>query len=314
MLQKKAQGAAIQNSPRMATQRHTINALFGGAVQPQGSVVQRYVGSYAEGTTLAYTTLAMRDLKPEQMKIVQELHDDEDNDYTIQEARDIAIKKTSLFPSSSASSNRYEWDVTGIGSYATPDQGVQDILNNFGHPTQPVVKVYQDLADRVNYDVGSLRKGALSSSTVMDLHQHFDAMAPLHFGMNPFLNSAWEDNLDNYSGAKAGIPLYSVMRSQITKNFNAEYMGKASMNDVLKEVSGRSPEIHHLLFKALEPNRAADTNNLMLTERSERESEFGPGQHELMHMVASGNHKDKFRELLPQYTAEYLKWVKSKGM
>jgi len=50
----------------------------------------------------------------------------------------------------------------------------------------------------------------------------------------------------------------------------------------------------------------------MLTERSPRESTDGPGQHELMHMVASGRHTDKFNQLLPQYTTVYDDWVVSK--
>lgn len=247
----------------------------------------------------------MRGLNPQQMKIVQQLHDDPKNHYTIDQARQAAIGVSST-------SNPYEWDVTGIGSFATTDVGVQSILDHFGHPTQSVVKVYDDLASRVGFDVGKSRKGVLSSSTVSDLHLHFEASEPLHLGVNPFLNSAWTGNLDNYSGSKTGIPLYSVMRSEITKDFKGEYLGNVTLNDVLREVSGRPSEVHHLLFKAHYPKFATSPENLMLTERSERESVYGPGQHELMHMVASGYHRDKFNELLPQYVAEYNEWVKKK--
>lgn len=281
------------------------------AAPSTNAIVQRWVGAYQPGT-LAYTTLAMRGLTPKQMEVMQDLHDDESEDYTIDEAREIAIGGVS--GGGATASNPYDWDVTGIGNYATPDKGVQDVLNNFGHPTQSVVKTYDELASRVGYDVGKNRKGALTPGTVSDLHQMFDASAPLHLGINPFLNSAWQNNLDNYSGAKTGIPLYSVMRSGITREFRDEHLGNVSLDQVLKQVSGRPSEIHHLLFKALHPGLAANTGNLMLTERSERESQYGPGQHELMHMVASGNHSDKFRELLPQYTAEYKDWRKNKGI
>ena len=306
------------NRPEMVAQRkqrRTINNnLPEQLIQPReatsdmttgGEVVQRVVGSYKPGT-LAVTTHAMRNLSLNQMNIVQQLHDDSSNNYTVDQARQIASGV-------STTSNPYEWDVSGIGSYATTDSGVQDILNSFGHPTQSVVKTYDDLASRVGFDVGKNRKGNLSSSTVNDLHEQFEASVPLHVGFNPFLNAAWTGNLDDYSGAKTGIPLYSVMRSEITKDFVAESMGNVTLNDVLKQVSGRPSEVHHLMFKALYPDIATTPENLMLTERSERESVYGPGQHELMHKVASGNHKDKFRELLPQYVDEYGKWIKAKS-
>lgn len=264
---------------------------------------QRVINPYKSGT-LAYTTKAMRGLDKNQIEKVQELHDDPHNIYTIDEARSIAQGLGMLNVS-----NPYEWDVSGIGSYLTPDPGVQRVLENFGHPTQSVVKTYDDLASRVNFDVGKGRKGSLDTSTIDDLHQMFDASKPLHMGFNPFLNAAWNNNLDDYSGFKTGIPLYGVMRSAITKDFVGESLGSVSLNDVLKEVSGRPSEIHHLLYKAHYPGLATTPENLMLTERSERESVFGPGQHELMHMVFSGQHKNKFNELLPQVVNAYDDWL-----
>ncbi|MCT7967805.1 DUF4157 domain-containing protein [Laspinema sp. D1] len=267
-----------------------------------GSVVQRLVHGYKPGT-LAKSTIAMRDLSLAQMKIIQQLHDDTTKHYTIDEARQVAV-------GISTSSNPYAWEVTGITSYATTDVGVQSIFDNFGQPTQSVVKTYDDLASRVGYDVGKDRKGVLSASTISDLHQHFEASKPLHLSFNPFLNLAWTGNLDDYSGSKTGIPLYSVMRSAITKNFEATLAGAVTLNEVLKEVSGRPAELHHLLFKAHYPNLATNPFNLQLTERSESETKMGPGQHELMHMVASGKHSNKFNELLGQYKNEYEKWLK----
>jgi hypothetical protein len=285
-------GPVTQRAPRL----HPMS-------MPHGGVVQRVVGSYKAGT-LAYTTKAMKGLTLPQMDTVQKLHDDPTQHYSIDQARQLAT-------GSSTVSNPYDWDVTGIGSYATPDTGVQDVLGHFGHPTQSVVKTYDDLASRVGFDVGKGRKGVLSSSTVSDLNQHFDASKSLHVGFNPFLNAAWTGNLASYGGAKTGIPLYSVMRSAITKDFKAESLGNVQLDDILKQVSGRPSEIHHLLFKAHYPGIATTPANLMLTERSESEKIAGPGQHELMHKVASGNHSDKFNELLPQYVATYNDWVKA---
>lgn len=271
----------------------------------QDTPVQRTIGSYVPNRTLACTTKAMRGLGPQQMKIVQQLHDDPHNHYTIDQARAIATGV-------SQQSNPFEWDVTGLGSYLTPDAGVQDILNNFGHPTSSVVKTYDDLASRVGHDVGKWGTGALSPSTVTDLHQMFEASAPLHLGLNPYMNAAWNGNLASYSGGKTGIPLYSVGRSKMTKDFEAEDLGTVDLNSVLKAVSGRPFEVHHLLYKSLYPQHATNTSNLMLTERSRKESVEGPGQHELMHKVSSGNHKNKFKVELDQFKDEYANWVHSK--
>jgi hypothetical protein len=275
--------------------------------QAKLSLIQCYIGDYKPGITLASTTKAMRGLNLQQRKVIQNLHEDISKNYTIEEARNIAT-------GNSNTSNPYEWDVTGIGNnYATPDVNIQNILDNFGHPTQSVVKLYDDLASRVGFDVGNDRKGKLDPNTIKDLHLHFEASKPLHLGENDFLRSTWEDNLDNYNGSKTGIPLYSVERSQLTKDFSAKKLGNASLNEILKGVSTRPFELHHLLFKAHYPDLATSPLNLMLTERSERESDYGPGQHELMHKVASGNHKDKFNALLPQYTDEYNKWIKQQS-
>lgn len=292
---QQASGRVLQNNRPVS---RAVKQLKQAA---SGSVVQCIVGDYKPGT-LAYTTRVMRNLDGQQMKIVQDLHDDPNQDYTIDEARQAAT--------GGGASNPYEWEVTGIGNYATADTGVQSILDNFGHPTQSVVEVYDTLASRVGFDVGEDRKGKLQALTISDLYRHFEASEPLHLGFNPFLNSAWNNNLDDYGGGKTGIPLYSVMRSEITKDFKAESLGNVDLNDVLKEVSGRPSELHHLLFKAHYPDFATMPGNLMLTERSENETSAGPGQHELMHKVASGNHPDKFKELLPQYVDAYNDWLK----
>ncbi|GAB3408021.1 type II secretion system protein M [Massilia agilis] len=272
------------------------------ASQSASQVVQRVVDPYKPGRALQSNYKVMRHMSPQQMKYIQGLHE-EAKHYSSDEAVKLAQGTTSA--------NKFEWDVdNNLGSYQSPHADIQSILNSYGHPTTDVVKVYDDLANRIKFDVGSGGKGKLQQGTASDLHLLFDAAAPLHFATNKTLGNLWQDNLDGYGGKKTGSGLYSVLRSEITKDFKAEDVGHATLNDVLKSVSGKPPELHHLEYKSLFPQHAHKANNLMLTERSDSESRSGMGQHELMHWVASGANPNKFKVLLPQYQEEYEKWVK----
>lgn len=213
----------------------------------------------------------------------------------------------------SASSNKYEWEVRSSTNFVSSNVQLNNILDNFGEPTSTVVKLYDDLASRVGYDV-SHNSGKLQSSTVTDLHLMFDATEPLHLGFNDLLGDEWRDNMDSYGGGQRMKKLYTVMRSKTTQFFKSETSipSFASLNDVLYAVSNRPPEVHHILYKAVRPQYANQTSNLMLVQRSERESVFGPGQHELMHMVGSGNSSNKFSVLLPQFETEYINWYQAK--
>lgn len=212
-------------------------------------------------------------------------------------------------------SNPFEWEVKHTASYKTSDADLTSILDHFGEPTTSVVKTYTDLADRVAFDLKGSGK-FLSSTTITDLHLALDASKPLHFQFNDLLGSQWRESMDDYTGAKRRIPLYSVMRSKTTGFFQSvdvqSSLASVSLNDHLKAISGRPAEVHHILFKAVYPEYANQTPNLMLTQRSAKESVYGPGQHELMHMVASGNHSDKFRVILSQFKDEYMKWYGGK--
>jgi hypothetical protein len=284
-------GAAQHTLPHQATTSGT-------------RVVQRIIESYLSGTTLRRNYKVMKGLSLSQMDMVQQLHDDTRNSYSIEVARAIATKVLT-------GSNPYEWEIESKASYAVTDPNVQSILDNFGAPTTDVVKKYDELASRVGYE--ARQGGKLSQTTLSDVDSFFEAQRPLHFQFNDYLNAAWTDNLDNYSGSKKEIPLYSVMRSAITKDFKAEHMGTSDLNAVLREVSGRPAEIHHLLYKAKHPGLASNTANLVLSQRSESEKRSGPGQHELMHMVASGQHNNKFNELRPEFTDAYKKYMTGKG-
>lgn len=302
---QRQQQALASSSPgvqQAAQLRSSVSAM--PAPRSASPVVQRVVDPYKEGYTLRANYKVMKGLSPQQMTRVQNLHD-EAKHYSSDEARQLA--------QGTATANKYEWDVdNNLGSYQSPDADIQNILSSYGHPTTDVVKVYDELANRIKFDVGSGGKGKLQQGTASDLHLLFDAAEPLHFATNKTLGNWWDTRLNNYRGSKTGIPLYSALRSEITKDFKHEYVGSASLNELLKAVSGKPPELHHLEYKALYRQHANKANNLMLTERSASESKSGMGQHELMHWVASGANPDKFNVLLPQYKEEYEKWLKAK--
>jgi hypothetical protein len=311
---RQIEGVGLNEEPRLELEAErmgaqapqtspTFTSIPGPILQTKVPVAQRVIENYQPGT-LACTTRVMRHLNVQQMKVVQQLHDASSHHYRIDQARSIAIGLP-------MQTNPYEWEVVGVGNFAVANPSIQSILENFGRPTSSVVKTYDDLASRIGYEAGHNQAGALSASTVSDLKQVFDASGPLHMHLNPYLQTAWNENLAGYTGAKTGVPLYSVMRTAITGDFLAEPVGNMWLNDVLKRVSGRPFEIHHLLYKALYPTLSTNSANLMLAARSEKESVSGPGQHELMHRVTSGNHPDKFVTLLPQAIDVYNSWLKT---
>ncbi len=204
--------------------------------------------------------------------------------------------------------NPFEWEVTTPVSFHSTNTGLTSILNNYGKPTTTVIQKYTDLANRISYDVSHNLQKSLSSTTITDLHQVFEASKPLHFQSNPLLGDDWRKTLDDYSGSKTMIPLYGHMRSKTTAAWKQISVQGATLNDYLKQASGRPAEIHHILYKAIYPTYANQTSNLMLSMRSAKESVDGPGQHELMHKVASGNSSDKFNVILPQFSSEYVSW------
>lgn len=215
--------------------------------------------------------------------------------------------------------NPYLWQVrpeNQIPQHLASQQmtpGVSDALAHFGRPTTDTVKLYTDLGARVAFDLKGAK--ALSDDTKRDLFLMLEASKPLNFGQNDALGGPWSEANDSYGGSKTQIPLYGHLRSEMTKSlkavpiFVATPAKQSNLNDVLKMWNGGKPfEIHHVNYKAVHPELATDLDNLMLTQRSIREREDGPGQHELMHMVASGLSKDKFNVLAPQFTEIFVEW------
>lgn len=216
-----------------------------------------------------------------------------------------------------ATSNPYTWsgNLKPKTTYQVHDSHLKDVLDNFGVPDQSIVKKYEDLADLIKNDVGKNKTGKLQPATVDELKLVFKASEPLHYHFNPSLTDSWDEAVLNYNGSLKNIPLYGAMRTKATDFFKGSSIGNSNsnLNDILKAVSGRPPEVHHILYKKVRPEYAIQTPNLVLTERSSNEKRDGPGQHELYHKIASGNDPNKFGVLLPQFEDSYKDWLKSEG-
>lgn len=191
--------------------------------------------------------------------------------------------------------------------------GVGEALASFGRPTTEIVKLYTDLGARVAFDLKSAN--ALSADTERDLFLMLEASKPLNFGQNEALGRPWAAANESYGGSKKEIALYGHLRGEMTRSlktvpiFVANPATQTNLNDVLKMWNGGKPfEIHHINYKAIHPELATELANLMLTQRSIRERVDGPGQHELMHLVASGLSKDKFNVLAPAFTDVFIRW------
>ena len=169
-----------------------------------------------------------------------------------------------------------------------------------------------DLGERIGYAVKGKPNEPLNKELVTEVYKLLDAQIPLHFGDNPFLTPAWQGNLEAYKGNKSGKSLYAVLRSKLTGDLREISDSVANFDEILKAVSGRPPEVHHFLFKAIYGDEATMNLNLGLVERSPREKDYGPGQHELMHIIASGASKDKFKVLTQQFVDIYNQWVKDR--
>lgn len=292
---------------------------------PQGEgVVQMLIEGYKPGT-LRKDYIVMRGLTAKQRAYVQMLHDDdEDNVFSVEDARAEAIEERpgagdeleeeemELEEEEEEALNPYSWDVMKQAAFTSADVIIQSIVKNFGHPTQAVTKIYMDLGDRIGKEVNGKPSAALSKGLVTEIYQVLDAQIPLHFGENPFLTSAWQGNLKAYKGGKKEKQLYAVLRTKLTKDLVGIKDSVGDFNKILHAVSGRPPEAHHFLFKAIYGKEATMHLNLGLVERSPREKDYGPGQHELMHYIASGASKDKFKVLTNQFTQVYNQWVKDR--
>lgn len=287
--------------------------------------VQRVVKPYKRGRKLPCNSTSFKDLTKRQKSYIQDLHA-EDYEYTeydaIEEAKEHCMDADDDSDASDDDAidmsddedapNPYAWEVTKNAAFTSADDSIQSVVSNFGHPTQAVTAVYQTLGNRIAYAVKGKPNAPLDQSLIDDIYLMLDAQLPLHFGHNSFLAAAWQKNLSGYSGSKDGKALYALMRTKLTHDLRQVKDSGVDFSAILSAISGRPPEVHHFLFKAIYGEQATLDINLGLTERSSRESEFGPGQHELMHYVASGAHQEKFKVLTLQFVAIYNAWVEDR--
>ncbi|MCK5013315.1 MAG: hypothetical protein KAS66_05820 [Candidatus Omnitrophica bacterium] len=290
-------------------------------VKQNNEIVQRIIDDYKPGK-LRKSTIVMRGLTEEQRAYVQKLHNDDDgNVFSVEDARAKAIEEKpgaaddheeDEVLEEEDTQNPYIWEVKKKAAFTSADVSIQSIVSNFGHPTQAVTAVYMDLGKRIGNAVKGKPKEPLSKELVAEVYQLLNAQIPLHFGDNPFLTPAWQGNLEAYTGQKSGKSLYGVLRSKLTGDLRGITNSVGDFDAILKAVSDRPPEVHHFLFKAIYGDEATMNLNLGLVERSPREKDYGPGQHELMHYIASGASKDKFKVLTQQFVDIYNQWVKDR--
>ena len=214
--------------------------------------------------------------------------------------------------------NPYRWEGNvwhpGSVTATSADPHLQAALNSYGRPTHHLVKLYEDLGNRIGADIKK-NKGKLQPTTEADLQLAIDATRPLHFNFNQFLHDEWTVPLTSYGGAKTGAPLYTHNRGNLTTSFSNVKLDDNSILNAHLQVTGsaahgpRKFEVHHLFYKSIHPDIATHPGNLMLVSRSQKESVFGPYQHELMHMVASGGDADKFDVLTRPFVDTYQDWA-----
>lgn len=203
--------------------------------------------------------------------------------------------------------NPFEWEVYSANVSGVPNAALP-FVSKFGRPTQETIKRYQELGARVAFDIETNR-GQLQQTTIDDLELAFAAQNPLHFETNPFLRDLWLTEMQSYRGGMTGKALYAVIRSKMTKLLAQIAVHDGTLNELLKGVSGRPFEIHHIIYKSICDEWAAEVFNLVLTQRSRREKDDGPGQHELMHQLSSGMDSNKFSVLVPPFIKAYVNWL-----
>ena len=203
--------------------------------------------------------------------------------------------------------NPYTWEIKDALVVDTNVDGLSELLANCGSPTAKVVKSYEELGARIGHSIE--KWGTLIPDVRQDLYRMFEANRPLHLYYNEFLRKHWSASVAQYKGKQHGVKLYTYMRSKATKWLGSYSVGETSLYEYLKEKT--NPEIHHMLYKAKFPNLAVQPTNLVLVGSNEKKKQCGPGQHELMHIVASGKHSDKLKVLLPAFVEAYLDWMEA---
>jgi hypothetical protein len=181
-----------------------------------------------------------------------------------------------------------------IPLYNVNDPGLISLCQNYGVPGIDTIKVYIDLGCRVGY---AQLHGNPAGDVYTDVRLMLATNKPLHLISNPLLSQAWQRAHASYRGAKVGIALYTEVRKKLTHQLSALRVddGVVQLYPALQAINNKPPEVHHLSQIAVDPS------NLFLLNRSQKETQLGPSQHELFHKVSSGNHRNKFRVIAPYF-------------
>lgn len=150
-----------------------------------------------------------------------------------------------------------------------------------------VMKKNSKLMDKSN-------PSAFSKPIQDNLWQLLENHRGMHVASVPALKAGWDDALINYNGAKTNAALYAHIRS--SDPFKDALKGSAVKFD--DDIYARAyPEVHHLIYKSIEPTYAYHPWNLMVATRGGTDG-FGNsvyGQHEaLWHTVSAGEMSGKY--------------------
>jgi hypothetical protein len=154
---------------------------------------------------------------------------------------------------------------------------------------------FLNLSQNVKQEIFKNGKLALSekvpfSKETVDLyHSLLENYRALHLGSNPALGDPWSKAVKAYGGGKRGAALYSHIRSPgysgVLKQVGIDPAAAFKAAGGKSGKKAKAPEVHHLIYKAEEPDSAVLLWNLMLATRG---SSDGPvGLHEMLHAASS---------------------------
>ncbi|WP_147395178.1 hypothetical protein [Azospirillum cavernae] len=154
---------------------------------------------------------------------------------------------------------------------------------------------YQNFALEIHQEIVKTNSGAMSktspsafSKNIQDrLWQVLENHRGMHVASVPALETGWSDVVKGYSGSKKNAALYSHVRSSSTFRGALEDSTVPFDDDMYARPY---PEVHHLIYKSIEPTYAYHPWNLMVATRGGTDGHGNAvfGQHEaLWHTISA---------------------------
>jgi hypothetical protein len=179
-------------------------------------------------------------------------------------------------------------------------------------PDSPELAYVDELSHRlhqaihINSDLMNPSSGAKFPSDIQDEYWNtLERYRGLHIGSVPALKEGWVDIHDSYSGAKVGGALYADLRTKFKHVLNESDVDFTSHQFVRKY-----PEVHHLLYKAIRPEYAAEEWNLMVATRGNSSQE---GQHDgIFHKLSAARMGGIYTTLVPAAERLLESWADHK--